>query len=169
MPNLNLDAVAVAVAWLVLRAVYAWMFLYPSYGLIKDWHGTVQTTALLFPRHTGFFAFGSLVIMILGSLAILLGIYGQLAGVALVGFNLGGALIHYRLARLVRQTHLSASANQADQEALAGVVELGVVGHVTSAEKNFVLAAVALFFALVGTGPLSLDAGLGVFSMITKQ
>ena len=159
--SLNIDALA----WLVLRAVYAWMFLYPAYGLIKDWDSTVQTTALLFKWRPDLFAFGSLLLMIFGAVAILFGIYGQFAAIGLIGFNLGGAVLHYRLARLLKQTHLSKESTAADQDALEGAISLGIVGHVTSAEKNFVLTAVAFFFAIKGTGPLSLGAGLGVFSI----
>ena len=151
-------------AWLVLRAVYAWMFLYPAYGLMNDWEATVQTTALLFKWQPAVFAFGSLVLMIFGALAILLGVYGQFAAVGLIGFNLGGAVLHYRLARQLKQTHLSKGAITGDQQVLEGAIDLGVVGHVTSAEKNFVLTAVAFFFALQGTGPMSLVDAQGVFS-----
>ncbi|MEC7501923.1 MAG: DoxX family membrane protein [Planctomycetota bacterium] len=159
------DEVSVnACAWLVLRAVYAWMFLYPAYGLMKDWEATVHTTALLFKWQPAVFAFGSLVLMIFGAIAILLGVYGQFAAVGLIGFNLGGAVLHYRLARQLKQTHLSQGAIPADQQVLAGAIDLGVVGHVTSAEKNFVLTAVAFFFALQGTGPMSIVKAQGVFS-----
>lgn len=154
-----------AFAWIALRIVYAWMFLYPAAGLIRDWSTTVQTTALLFKRATGLFAFASLVIMIFGALMILFGVYGQYAAVALVAFNLGGAILHYRLARLIKQTHLSNNASAEDRAALDGAATLGWVGHVTSAEKNFVLAAVALFFALKGTGPLSLLSSSGILSL----
>ena len=151
-------------AWLVLRAAYAWMFLYPAYGLIKNWETTVETTALVFSWRPALFAFGSLVLMIFGSLALLLGIYGQYAALGLIAFNLGGALLHYRLADRLKRTHLSAGATASDQESLESVITLGVVGHVTSAEKNFVLTAVAFFFLLQGTGPMSLVKACGVFS-----
>ncbi len=160
--NSNIDALA----WLVLRVVYAWMFLYPAVGLIRDWKSTVQTTGLLFKWFPGGFALGSLMLMIFGSFSILLGFYGQFAAVAFIGFNLGGAILHYRLARILKQTHLSKEACAADRDALQGAIALGVVGHVTSAEKNFVLTAVALFFAMKGTGPLSLVPSSGVFSFV---
>ena len=73
-------------------------------------------------------------------------------------------MLHYRLARQLKQPHLSQGAITADQRALKGAVDLGVVGHVTSAEKNFVLTAVAFFFALQGTGPMSIVKAQGVFS-----
>ncbi len=40
------------IAWLALRVVYAWMFLYPLKSLLSDWPATVQATALLFPWQT---------------------------------------------------------------------------------------------------------------------
>jgi len=43
------------------------------------------------------------------------------------------------------------------------LIGLATVGHVTSAQKNIVLAAVALFFALVGTGPCSVLPGPEIF------
>ena len=150
-------------AWLVLRAAYAWMFLYPAYGLIKDWEAAVQTTALLFQWQPAVFAFGSLVLMIFGAIAILLGVCGQFAADGLIGFNLECSVLHYRLTRQLKQTHLSLGKIPSDQQVLKRAINLGVVGHNTSAENNFVLMAVAFFFALKGTGPMSLFDAQGVF------
>lgn len=151
------------IAWLVLRAVYAWMYLYPAVGLLNDWPTTVKTTGLLFKTQTEFFAGCSLVVMVLGAVMILFGVYGQYAAVALLAFNLGGARIHYLLAA-ASDTTLSDSATADDHAAAQALSKLAVVGHVTSAQKNFVLAAVAAFFALAGTGPWSLTASRGIFS-----
>lgn len=157
MPNSTI------VAWLVLRAVYAWMYLYPAIGLLRNWPATVATTGLLFKQGTKFFSVTSVAVMIIGALMILFGVYGQYAGLALFAFNLGGAIIHYRLAAATKASQLSVAASEADKATLAQVATLGWVGHVTSAEKNFVLAAVALFFALMGTGPLSIVPSSGIF------
>ena len=146
-------------AWIALRAVYAWMFLYPAVGLLRDWPTTVRTTGLLVPWGTPLFAAASVAFMIVGGLMILFGGWGRLAGAGFVAFNLGGAVIHYRLAAQATAAALSPGASEADRESLAGAAGLGVVGNVTSAEKNFVLAAVGLFFFLVGTGPLSVLDG----------
>lgn len=146
-------------AWIALRAVYAWMFLYPAVGLLRDWPTTVQTTGLLVPRGTPVFAAASVAFMIVGGLMILLGAWGRIAGAGFFAFNLGGAVIHYRLAAQAGAASLSPAASDADRESLAGVAGLGTLGNVTSAEKNFVLAVLGLFFLLVGTGPLSLLDG----------
>ena len=75
------------VAWFVLRAVFAWMFLYPAVGLVRDFGGAVETTALAFPFAPRFFAAGGIAVMVLGGLMILVGFYGAFAGLALVAFN----------------------------------------------------------------------------------
>lgn len=147
------------IAWLTLRVVYAWMFLYPAIGLLRDWTTTVQTTGLLFPWKPAVFAALSLALMIFGSVMILFGVYGRLAGAGLCLFCLGGARVHYKLASLAGDTQLCADANTSDTDAVANLKALAVVGHVTSAEKNFVLAAVGFFFAMMGTGPMSLIEG----------
>lgn len=144
------------VAWLALRCIYAWMFLYPLKSLLKDWPATVHATGLLFPWQTKIFAVASVAVMALGALSILLGCYGQVGAAGLLAFSLGGAVIHYRLAELAKNARLSDQASSFDRQAMANHATLGVVGHVTSAEKNFVLAAVALFFLLKGTRPWSL-------------
>jgi len=155
-----------SVAWLVLRIVYAWMYLYPVTGLVKNWPTTVKTTSLLFPVGTTFFAFVSVVLMIAGSLMILLGVYGQYAAVALLAFNVGGAQVHYKLAEAAKAMQ-PADATSADDRAQFGdLADLAAVGHITSAEKNYVLAAVAFFFALVGTGPWSLVPSTGIFGSV---
>lgn len=87
---------------------------------------------------------------------ILLGIYGSIAGGGLCLFCLGGARVHYKLGAMAAGTKLSSAASKQDIETAAGISTLAVVGHVTSAEKNFVLSAVGFFFFLMGTGPWSL-------------
>lgn len=144
------------VAWLVLRVVYAWMFLYPAIGLIGDWSTTVKTTGLLFRWQPQVFAVASVTFMIVGGTMILLGVYGRLAGLGFVAFSIGGAVIHYRLAAQATSSKLSGHASVEDHAAMEGLAGLATVGHVTSAQKNFVLAAVGFFFAIMGTGPMSL-------------
>lgn len=143
-------------AWLILRAVYAWMFLYPLNALLKDWSGTKNLTALLFPFAIPFFTVLMLLTMFFGALSILLGIYGQLAGFILLIYCLLGAIVHYRLASNAQKIHLTPVSSLEDQQTLAEAIRLAAVGNITSAQKNFVLAAVACFFMLMGTGPYSL-------------
>jgi uncharacterized membrane protein YphA (DoxX/SURF4 family) len=141
------------IAWLTLRAVYAWMFLYPVKGLITGFSDTVNATALLFPWQPQAFTIVSILGMVVGALSILLGIYSQIGALILLCFNLGGAVIHYRLKDAAQSIAVSAGSSTEDVEAVASLKALAAVGHVTSAQKNFVLAAVAFFFMLMGTGP----------------
>lgn len=148
--------IASDLAWVSLRVVYAWMFIYPAIGLIQSWPTTVQTTGLLFRWRPALFAGASVAGMIVGGLMILFGMYGSIAGLFFFLFSLGGARIHFRLADQARGAKLSEVATEADAQTIRELADLAAVGHVTSAQKNFVLAAVGLFFFFMGTGPLSL-------------
>ncbi len=140
------------IAWLILRIVFAWMYLYPLITLLQDWPTLVNTTALLFKWQPNFFAVLSVLTMIVGAVSILFGIYAQIGGSLLCVFTLGGAVIHYRLAAIAK----TSVANPHQHE----LAKLAVAGHITSAQKNFVLAAVAFFFALLGSGPMSITMNL---------
>lgn len=151
-----LDTSVPVFAWLILRIVYAWMFLYPLKALLKDWPGALGLTQLVIPFAAPLFTVAMLLTMFFSGLSILLGFYGQLAGFALLVYCLIGALVHYRLASKLQTISLSGQSSSEDKQLLTQAIQLGSVGHVTSAQKNFVLAAVACFFMLIGTGPYSL-------------
>ncbi|MEM7436818.1 MAG: hypothetical protein AAF436_16815, partial [Myxococcota bacterium] len=144
-------------------SVYAWMFIYPAIGLVRDWRSTVETTALLFKWQPALFASLSVAAMFAGGLMILLGAFGWIAGLYFFAFCLGGARVHYRLAARAGETKPPSSLGGPDQDAFEGLAGLAVVGHVTSAQKNFVLAAVGLFFFLMGTGPCSITDSVAPF------
>ena len=144
--------------WLILRVTYAWMFLYPLKGLLIDWSSTKNLTQLVIPcqKLASLLAVLMCLTMLLGALSILLGFYGQIAGLALSIYCLMGAVVHYRLATQAEKISLSSEASLADQQSLKQCIQLSVVGNTTSAQKNLVLAAVGCFFMLMGTGPCSL-------------
>ena len=144
------------IAWIVLRLAYAWVFLKPVPGLLKNWAGTVETTGLLFKRFPEINAGISVLVMVAGALSILFGVYGRIGAAGLLVFNLGGAVVHYRIADQAQNMSLSPAASPEDQKTLEQLAIMAAVGHTTSAWKNFVLAAVAFFFLLQGTGPWSL-------------
>lgn len=138
-------------AWLILRLVYAWMFLMPLPGLLKNWSATVNLTGLLLPFAKPFFTAIYLLCMFFCALAIFFGIYAKLAAIPLFFISVFGVLIHYRLAKQAVQLG-GVNPNEQVQQLIA----LAEVGNITSGQKNIVLAAVALFFILIGSGPMSL-------------
>ena len=144
---------------LILRIMFAWIFLWPLPGLLKNWTVTVQTTGLLFPFGQSFFTFISVAGMAICSIMVMLGIYGRVGGLFLFFFCIGGAIVHNKLAGLPE-----AAAKQLSSTDLQGpcgkvldqALTLNRVGNVTSAQKNLVIAGIAAFFALAGTGNLSI-------------
>ena len=149
-----------AIAWLILRVVYAWMFLWPLIALLKDWPGTVATVSLLCPYKANFSAVVMVLVMIAGALSILFGFYGQVAGLVLLVYNIFGVFVHRKAAQAIATLKLSNKGVAADQKIFTQAQAIGVVGHITSSQKNWVLASVACFFMLMGTGPLSVTGRL---------
>ncbi len=145
-------------AWIILRLVFAWMFLSAIPVLLKNWSATVSNTGLLFPYKPEWFARGSIFVMAAGSCSILFGFYGRIGALGLLIFSLGGAIVHFRLAQKAQDSIVSLSASLEDKNTLEQLKILAVAGHSTSAQKNYVLAAVAAYFLLHGTGPWSLTS-----------
>jgi len=146
--------------WLLLRVTYAGMYLLPINGLLKKWKGTVRATSMLFSWQPQYFAALACLCMAIGSLSILFGFYGQIGGLLLFIFNLGGAMIHFRCAEFASKVPLNPELPKEAQDTVMQLKTLAMIGHKPSAQKNFVLAAVALFFFFNGTGPLSLTPNL---------
>ncbi len=145
-------------AWLVLRIVYALFFLYPLKDLLKDWSATKNLVGLLIPFYQGFFSMIMVLVMIVGALSVAFGIYTQIAGILLLGYCLFGVIVHYRLAALAKQQVMSSSASSQDRTVLENTKNLAVVGNLTSGQKNVVLAAMAFFFIVIGSGPCSVTS-----------
>ena len=148
------------VAWLVLRIVYAWMFLYPLVVLLRDFNATVNVVSLVAPFAKEFFTYVMLAVMFFGALMVLLGVYAQIAGFMLCAYCIIGQAVHYKLAKQTLANKLSDMASEEDKQVLSQTIQLGVMGQVTSAEKNAVLAAVGFFIMLMGSGPMSITANL---------
>lgn len=142
-------------AWLILRIGYAWLYLYALKALFANWQATEWIVSLVFPFWVRFFAVLCVLSMIVSSIMLIFGIYAQIAGIILFFYNLIGARIHYQIAAAIKTEKQNGTVNKTDHEIFEKVQTLGIVGHVTSAQKNFILAAVALFFMLMGSGPFS--------------
>ena len=148
------------IAWLVLRILYAWLYLYALKGLLVDWQSTQSLIKLITPLYTQLLAILMVIVMAAGAIMILFGIYAQIAGLLLLIYNLIGTKVHYSLARKILASELYSPVSSADNKTINEIKALGAAGNITSAQKNFVLAAMAFFFLIVGTGPFSLTSNL---------
>lgn len=147
-------------AFVVLRLILAWMFLYPLKAQLSDWDATVGLVDLIAPFQPQLFAVLMVLTMIAGSLSVLFGLFAQVGAALLMIYSLIGVLVHYKLSRLVAGLRLSASATIADQQILEKAKHLGVVGNVTSAQKNIVIASALWVIVCLGSGPYSLSGNL---------
>ena len=147
------------IGMLILRIMFAWIFLWPLPGLLKNWSSTVQTTGLLFPFGQHLFTMISIIGMVVCSLMVATGIYGRAGAVFLFFFCIGGAIVHNKLAGIPEND--AKSLTEEDLRTPAGKVlsqalVLNRVGNVTSAQKNLVIAGISAYFILAGTGNLSI-------------
>ena len=97
--------------------------------------------------------------MVVFSLMVAAGVYGRIGAIFLFFFCIGGAIVHNKLAGIPEAAAHSLPAKPSDPK-VASVLEqaltLNRVGNVTSAQKNLVIAGIAAYFVLAGTGPLSI-------------
>jgi len=147
-------------AFIILRIVLAWMFLYPLKALLSDWKETLNLVSLVSSFATKYFAVLMILAMIIGSISILFGIYAQIGATILLIYSLIGIAVHYKLSQKIAKESLSNTATQKDQDVLSETKQLGIVGNITSAQKNIVIAAALLFIALIGSGPYSITTNL---------
>lgn len=149
-------------AILALRLGVAWVFLYAAWrntntAAARKW--TRGETATLFrevglpPGHwmVGAATFIGMAMMYGGGIAVLLGSFARPGGLALALFSLMGIRIH-----AIRRDEALAEAN-----AGVPIAWSAFAGHIAAGLKNWALAGAGLFFALAGSGRLSLgpDAG----------
>lgn len=146
--------------WWVLRIVIAWMYLVPVAGLISNWDATKTLTRLISPVCVNFLSGFSIFLMVLGALSILLGVYAQIGGILLLIYTLFGILVHFRLAKVIQALELPEVSRADGGRVFDEVKSLGEIGQITSAQKNVVLAAVALLFVILGSGSLSITGNL---------
>ncbi len=78
----------------------AWMFLYPLKALLADWPATIDTVKLIAPFKPSFFAVVMVIVMIVGALSVLFGIFAQIGSLLLLVYCLIGVVVHYKLAGL---------------------------------------------------------------------
>ncbi|MCH2135499.1 MAG: DoxX family protein [Phycisphaerales bacterium] len=133
----------------LLRAGIAWIFLWPLPGLIRNFQATVQTTALVFPMARCTTIIG-LLVMALGALSVAVGIFPRVGAAALALYCIGGAFVHKALARRIQTLAEHASDRSGE---VTEIAQLGTLGHVTSAWKNWPIAAACAYIAFAGAGP----------------
>jgi len=147
-------------SFIILRIVLAWMFLYPLKGLLKDWNGTVGLAGLVSSFAAKYLAILMILAMFIGAVSILFGIYAQAGAAMLLIYTLIGIKVHYKLSQKIASLNLNTVACKEDCNILAETKQLGIVGHITSAQKNVVIAGALFFITLMGSGPYSITNNL---------
>jgi uncharacterized membrane protein YphA (DoxX/SURF4 family) len=155
------------IAALIIRVTIGSLFVISAYACSKNAaarQGAIADTALVFPWRTELFTLAGVMLMLLGGLSVLLGIFPRLGALVLTLFLIPAALIHFRKASQAAALKDAMLAGPAGKSAAArqSVVALGdaaVLGNFTSALKNLTLMALTLYIALAGTEPMLIGFG----------
>ena len=149
---------------LIIRVTVGLLFVISAYVCSKDSatrQGAIADTALVFPWRTELFTMAGVLLMLLGGLSVLLGIFPRLGALTLTLFLIPAAMIHFRKARqatALKDAMLAGPAGAA-RESVTALGESAVLGNFTSALKNLTLMALTLYVALAGTEPMLIGFG----------
>ena len=145
---------------LFLRVAFGAFYIYTGGTLIQGFPWTVKNTALLVgEKHAALFSVGAICLMIGGGLLIVVGLYGEVGAAMTIFFTLPGTWLH-RLLRdrsLIISDQIKKRLQHSDDADLRELTESAWSGNHSSALKNLVLVAIAIFIMMTGTGPHSLS------------
>ena len=152
---------------LIIRVTIGLLFVISAYMCSKDAaarQGAIADTALVFPWRAELFTLAGVLLMLLGGLSVLLGIFPRLGALTLTLFLIPAAMIHFRKARQAAALKDAMLAGPAGKSggARASITALGesaVLGNFTSALKNLTLMALTLYVALAGAEPMLIGFG----------
>ena len=149
---------------LIIRVTVGLLFVISAYVCSKDSaarQGAIADTALVFPWRTELFTMAGVLLMLLGGLSVLLGIFPRLGALTLTLFLIPAAMIYFRKARqatALKDAMLAGPAGAA-RESVTALGKSAVLGNFTSALKNLTLMALTLYVALAGTEPMLIGFG----------
>ena len=139
---------------LLIRISVAWLFLTGFWFDVRGFKSTEKETGLVFKWHTDFFATAGMVMMGVGAVSILFGIFPRLGALALVIFLVPASVIHFRsrdAAADLKQKILDHGAGDGpSKDDIDALGALGFVGHFSSGLKNLALIGPTLYLVLAG-------------------
>jgi uncharacterized membrane protein YphA (DoxX/SURF4 family) len=155
------------IAALIIRVTIGLLFVVSAYACSKDAgarRGAMADTALVFPSRPELFTLAGVLLMLLGGLSVLLGIFPRLGALALTLFLIPAAMIHFRKARqaaALKDAILAGPAAKSSgaRQSITALGESAVLGNFTSALKNLTLMPLTLYIALAGAEPMLIGFG----------
>ena len=110
------------------------------------------------------FTLAGVLLMLLGGLSVLLGIFPRLRALTLTLFLTPAAMLHFRKVRqaaALQDAMLAGPAGKSGgaRASITALCESAVLGNFTSALKNLTLMAPTLYIALAGAEPMLIGFG----------
>jgi len=142
---------------LLIRVALGWLFLTGAWASCKDKAGrdfTVAETALVFKWRPELFATLGVLMLGLGGLSVLFGVFPRLGALAMAVFLVPAAMIHFAKrgqATALRDNIEPALRGRPDAEAALNLLTTtAVFGHFTAGIKTLALIGASLYIVLAG-------------------
>jgi uncharacterized membrane protein YphA (DoxX/SURF4 family) len=144
----------------LLRVIFGWRFLISGFSNIQRWPNAVSTASLLFPQGAKFFGLAATVLMVAGGIGVALGFQTPVCALMLVIFLIPTFGLHsYWLKVLPTMVPVvkNAMADEKAQSYFRSFDRQAYHAHEVGIRDNLVFLAVALYFAVRGSGALGVD------------
>ena len=156
MEHSNLMVIAEA----SLRVILGWRFLVSGLSNVRRWPNPINTASILFPKGATFFGFVATVLMVVGGLGVAAGFQTPICSLMLIIFLIPTFAIHYYWLKVLPTlvpVVKSAIHDEKAQNYFRSFERQSYHAHEVGIRDNLVLAAVAVYFALRGSGAFGLD------------
>ncbi len=156
MEHSNLMVIAEA----SLRVILGWRFLVSGLSNVRRWPNPINTASILFPKGATFFGFVATVLMVVGGLGVAAGFQTPICSLMLIIFLIPTFAIHYYWLKVLPTlvpVVKSAIHDEKAQNYFRSFERQSYHAHEVGIRDNLVLAAVAVCFALRGSGAFGLD------------
>lgn len=142
---------------LLLRVALGWLFLTGAWASCKDKAArdfTVSETALVFKWRPELFAMLGVLMMGLGGLSVLFGVFPRLGALAMTIFLVPAAMIHFakrgQAMTLQAEIEPALAAKPEAEAALKLLTTTAVFGHFTAGIKTLSLLGASLYLVFAG-------------------
>jgi len=143
-----------------LRVILGWRFLVSGLSNVRRWPNPINTASILFPKGATFFGFVATVLMVVGGLGVAAGFQTPICSLMLIIFLIPTFAIHYYWLKVLPTlvpVVKSAIHDEKAQNYFRSFERQSYHAHEVGIRDNLVLAAVAVYFALRGSGAFGLD------------
>jgi uncharacterized membrane protein YphA (DoxX/SURF4 family) len=143
-----------------LRVIFGWRFLISGLSNVRRWPNAAGTASLIFPKGAAFFGLVATVLMVAGGIGVALGFQTPVSALMLFIFLIPTLSLHSYWLKVLPTMSPAIKKAITDEKAQAyfrSFDRQAYHAHEVGIRDNLVFLAVALYFAVRGSGALGVD------------